>query len=69
VTAVLPEIEEPATSKEPAKPLGHYVWRRGDTVAICGAALYGIPAFGEFEVCPDCFELRRDQTSGWNGDF
>ena len=46
---------------EPWKPVGHHVWRKGDRVAMCGAPVLGIKAFGDFTVCPRCAELRAAQ--------
>lgn len=61
--------ERTAEPEDPWKPVGHHVWRNGDKVAMCGKPILGIKAFGDFEVCPECFELMKDQHKGWNGDF
>jgi hypothetical protein len=46
-------------SDDPGKAIGHFGWGQGTKIALCGAPLLGIKAFGDFELCWRCAELRR----------
>jgi hypothetical protein len=61
----LAEIEQRTDETNQGKPIAHIallgvVANHGDRLrALCGADVLGIPAFGEFDVCPRCEELHR----------
>ena len=46
-------------SDDPDKAIGHYAWEQGGKIALCGAPLLGILAFGDYELCWRCTALRR----------
>jgi hypothetical protein len=56
-----PLIVEDAIQRETYGPLvGHFLHPDDPSgrTALCGVKIYGIPTFGEFQVCTDCRTLR-----------
>lgn len=62
------ELLEPVESKsaEPSDelPVGH-VRSPTPRVALCGAELLGIKAFGDFVVCEECQRLKQEWGFVW----
>ena len=51
---------------EPGRPIGHYAHDgEGSRMALCGAPILGIEAFGDFTVCPRCAALREAEYLAW----
>ena len=52
-----------ATSQSPMRPIAH-VSLDGGEAALCGAMLFGVPAFGDYDRCVVCDDLSGDSMSG-----
>ena len=55
--SVLTEPTSRETDEPPSRPIAH-VGRWGTQVALCGAEILGIHAFGEYDLCLRCKELN-----------
>lgn len=55
--ALLGARQTEPVSEPPFRPIGH-IGKAGSRVGLCGAEILGIPAFGEYDLCPVCRELH-----------
>jgi hypothetical protein len=62
----LGEIEKRTSEADQKPPIAHIALlgpggELGKLRALCGADVLGIPAFGEYVVCPRCVELKMQR--------